>query len=210
MSAKPTLTESLAHYWASARYEDLPAESIRLAKRFLIDTLAAGIAGAGTDVAGIVLRTVQTSLEGAAGSSGVWGRSEVLPAPQAALVNGTASHALELDDFGGCGHSGAVVIPAVCALAGRGGRSCISGKEALTAIIAGYDIAGRVTEGAGGYRAHNDLGWHSSGTCGTFGAAAAAAKALKLDALVRAIDAIDGAPQAQASKMAKLPLKPPR
>lgn len=38
----------------------------------------------------------------------------------------------------------------------------------------------------------------------------AAAKSLKLDALVRAIDAIDGAPQTQASKMAKLPLKPPR
>jgi hypothetical protein len=38
----------------------------------------------------------------------------------------------------------------------------------------------------------------------------AAAKALRLDALVRAIDAIDGAPQTQASKLAKLPLKPPR
>jgi hypothetical protein len=38
----------------------------------------------------------------------------------------------------------------------------------------------------------------------------AAAKALKLEALARAIDAIDGAPQTQASKMAKLPLKPPR
>lgn len=173
-----TLTESLAQYWAAARYEDLPAESIRLAKRFLIDTLAAGIAGAGTDVAEITLRAVQTSLEGAAGSSVLWARSETLPAPQAALVNGTASHALELDDFGGCGHSGAVVIPAVCALAGRGG---VSGKEALTAIIAGYDIAARVLEGAGGYRPHNDLGWHSSGTCGSFGAAAGAAKVLKLD-----------------------------
>jgi hypothetical protein len=38
----------------------------------------------------------------------------------------------------------------------------------------------------------------------------AAAKALKLDALVRAIDAIDQAPQAAASRVAKLPLKPPR
>lgn len=38
----------------------------------------------------------------------------------------------------------------------------------------------------------------------------AAAKQLKLDALVRALDAIDGAPQAAASKLAKLPLKPPR
>ena len=58
----------------------------------------------------------------------------------------------------------------------------MSGKDALTAIIAGYDVAARVTEGAGGYRAHNDLGWHSSGTCGTFGGAAAAAKLLGLDA----------------------------
>ena len=36
-------------------------------------------------------------------------------------------------------------------------------------------------EGAGGYRAHNDLGWHSTGTCGSFGAAAAAARILRLD-----------------------------
>ncbi len=179
MSGKPTLTASLAQYWASARYEDLPPESIRLAKRFLIDTLAAGIAGASSDAAGIVLQTVKSALESPTGSSVVWGRSDVLPAPHAALVNGTASHALELDDFGGCGHSGAVVTPAVCALANRPG---LSGKDALTAIIAGYDVAARVTEGVGGYRAHNDLGWHSSGTCGTFGAAAAAAKLLKLDA----------------------------
>jgi len=37
-----------------------------------------------------------------------------------------------------------------------------------------------------------------------------AAKALKLDALVRAIDAIDQAPQATATRVAKLPLKPPK
>lgn len=173
-----TLTESLAHYWAAAAYDDLPPESIRLAKRFLLDTLAAGIAGANTDVAGIVRDAVRASLESSAGSSVLWGRADRLPAPQSALVNGTASHALELDDFGGCGHSGAVVVPAVCALAGRGG---ISGKDMLTAIVAGYDIAARVVEGAGGYRAHNDLGWHSSGTCGSFGAAAGAAKILGLD-----------------------------
>ncbi|MGZ5233741.1 MAG: MmgE/PrpD family protein, partial [Burkholderiales bacterium] len=141
--AASTLTEHLARYWADARYEDIPAESVRLAKRFLIDTLAAGIAGAGTDVAGIALRAVRASLESAAGSSILWAQSVTLPAAQAALVNGTASHALELDDFGGCGHSGAVVIPAVCALAGRGG---VTGKDALTAIIAGYDVAARVLE----------------------------------------------------------------
>ncbi len=177
-SAAPTLTESLAQYWSAARFEDLPPATVRLAKRFLLDTLAAGIAGAHTEVPAIVLRTAQAALGGTAGSSVLWARTTTLPAPLAALVNGTASHALELDDFGGCGHSGAVVIPAVCALAGS---VKMSGKDALTAIIAGYDVAARVLEGAGGYRPHNDLGWHSSGTCGGFGAAAAAARVLNLD-----------------------------
>ena len=66
--------------------------------------------------------------------------------PIAALVNGTAAHALELDDFGGCGHSGAVVVPVVCALAARGG---VSGREAIVAILAGYDLAARVLDGSG-------------------------------------------------------------
>src|SRR6185369_15391051 len=62
--------------------------------------------------------------------------------------------------------------------AGRGG---ITGREALIGLLAGYDLAARVLEGAGGYRPHNDLGWHSTGTCGSFGAAAAAARVMKLD-----------------------------
>ena len=174
-----TLTEQLADYWSAARFEDLPPETVRLAKRFLLDTLAAGIAGAKTEVVDAALAAAQVSVEATAGSATLWGRTETLPAPMAAMVNGTASHALELDDFGGCGHSGAVVIPALCALAGR---NSITGKEAITALVAGYDLAARTLEGAGGYRPINDLGWHSTGICGSFGAAAVSAKVLKLDA----------------------------
>lgn len=179
VDASRTLTESLADYWSTARYEDLPAQTVRLAKRFLLDTLAAGIAGAHTEVVDAALAAAQVSVEATSGSATLWGRSETLPAPMAAMVNGTAAHALELDDFGGCGHSGAVVIPALCALAGR---HAFSGKEAITALVAGYDLAARTLEGAGGYRPVNDLGWHSTGICGSFGAAAASAKLLNLDA----------------------------
>ncbi|MFI5014148.1 MAG: MmgE/PrpD family protein [Hyphomicrobiales bacterium] len=178
-TASPSLTERLADYWAAARYEDMPSAAIAMAKRFLLDNLAAAIAGADSEVTEIALRAAQACAEGTSGSSIVWGHRATLPAPLAAMVNGTAAHALELDDFGGCGHSGAVVIPVVAALAGRGG---ISGKAALTAVLAGYDLAARVLEGAGGYRPHNDKGWHSTGTCGSFGAAAAAAKLIGLDA----------------------------
>ena len=174
-----TLTERAARYWAGVGYDDLPHEAVRLAKRFLIDTLAAGVAGARTDVVESTIRAAQAGFEGSTNGAVVWGRGVRLPIPQAALVNGTAAHALELDDFGGCGHSGAVVVPVVCALAARGG---VSGREALVAILAGYDLAARVLEGAGGYRPHNALGWHSTGTCGSFGAAAAAARMLGLDA----------------------------
>ena len=57
------------------------------------------------------------------------------------------------------------------------------GSAALAAMIAGYDVALRVLDAMGGYRAHNNGGgWHSTGTCGSFGAAAAAARMLGLDA----------------------------
>ena len=175
----PSLTEQLAQYWANARFEEMPVGAVALAKRFLLDGFAAGIAGSNSEVAAIALRAAAMQAEGAAGASVLWGRRESLPAALAAMVNGTAMHALELDDFGGCGHSGAVVLPVVSALASRGG---INGKDAVMAILAGYDHAARVLEGAGGYRPHNERGWHSTGTCGSFGAAAAAARLLRLDA----------------------------
>ena len=97
--AASTLTERAAGYWASVAYDDLPAEAVRLAKRFLIDTLAAGIAGARTAVVESTVRAAHAGFEGG-GRAVVWGRAERLPIPVAALVNGTAAHALELDDFG--------------------------------------------------------------------------------------------------------------
>lgn len=172
-----SLSQQLATYWAQARFEDLPPEVVRAARRFLLDTLAAGVAGSRTSVVDSVVAAMNAGASGA-GDSVLWGRGDTLPAAAAALVNGTAAHALELDDFGGCGHSGAVVIPAVCALAQQR-RS--SGRDVILAVVAGYDLAGRVLEGSGGYRPHNERGWHSTGTCGSFGAAAAAARLLGAD-----------------------------
>lgn len=173
-----SLSERMAAYWAAARYEDLPETVVLAAKRFLLDTLAAGVAGGRTAVVESVVAAMRAGGSGR-GDATLWGRADTLPAAAAALVNGTASHALELDDFGGCGHSGAVVVPAVCALAES---RPATGRQALVAIVAGYDIASRILVGSGGYRPHNEHGWHSTGTCGSFGAAAAAAKLLNLPA----------------------------
>ncbi|MGH7862760.1 MAG: MmgE/PrpD family protein [Candidatus Dormibacteraceae bacterium] len=178
MSAKASLTSKLASYWANVRFQDLPGPVIAAAKRALLDTIAAALAGSDTEVAKFAL--IGASAGEAAGSAGVWGTSCHLPPSLAALVNGVAAHALEMDDFSGAGHIGASVVPTLTAIA-DGAR--VSGAEALVAIAAGYDIADRVGEGLGGYRSHNDRGWHSTGTCGGFGCAAAGARLLGLDGL---------------------------
>ncbi|MEO8442120.1 MAG: MmgE/PrpD family protein, partial [Betaproteobacteria bacterium] len=174
-----SLTEQLASYWSGARYEDLPAPVVAIAKSVLLDTLSVGVRGAASEVTVATRKGITSALECSSGSASLWGTELSLPPSAAALVNGTASHAYEFDDYGGCGHSGAVVVPAVCAMAER---AQADGRSVLVALVAAYDVAARITEGAGGYRAHNDLGWHSTGTCGTFGAAAGAARILGLDA----------------------------
>ena len=173
-----TLTQHLSNYWSPARFEILPKETVHLAKRFLIDTFAAGIAGHNTEAVEICLAAFSDQVSAGPKNASIWGRPEKVSANLAALINGISTHSLELDDFGGCGHSGAVVIPALSALSEK---VPYSGKMAITALVAGYDVAARVLEGAGGYRSINDLGWHSTGICGSFGAAAAGAKILNLN-----------------------------
>ncbi|SAK73624.1 MmgE/PrpD family protein [Caballeronia hypogeia] len=170
------LAERLANFIADSSFDDLPHEVVEKAKRHLLDTLGAALAGARTEPARVA-RAVMDST----GDAVIWGTSRRTHARDAAFINGVAAHALELDDSGGCDHSGAVVVPAVFAALGRVGRT-VSGRELLHAIVLGYDIARRVLEACGGYSAHNGRGWHSTMTCGVFGAAAASARVLGLDA----------------------------
>ncbi|MCS0503180.1 MmgE/PrpD family protein [Ancylobacter mangrovi] len=176
----PSLTRQFANYWSSVSYEELPPEVVAMCKRLLLDTLLVGARGADSDDARATTAGAADAFGPLAGPSALWDGSGRTAAPAvAALINGTATHALEFDDFGGCGHSSAVVVPAVCAIAEAEG---IDGRGMIRALAAGYDLAHRMTAGVGGYRPHNDRGWHSTGTCGTFGAAAGAAAALGLDA----------------------------
>ena len=55
-----------------------------------------------------------------------------------------------------------------------------SGREVITAFVAGYETACRI--GAALQPGHYNLGFHSTGTVGSFGAAAACARLLGLDA----------------------------
>lgn len=172
-----TAASRLATFVHELRYEMLPNDVVHAARRSLIDTLGAALGGVDTDEARACLAGVKDFDTG--DQVTLWGTDRRASAPAAALVNGTLSHAIEMDDFSGCDHSGAVVIPSILAVAeAEGGRS---GRDLLVAIIAGYEIARRPMEAAGGYTPHNERGWHSTGTCGSFGAAAAAGQMMGLD-----------------------------
>ncbi|MEU6657930.1 MmgE/PrpD family protein [Streptomyces sp. NPDC046821] len=175
--------EALAGLTATTRLDDLPEAVVTKAGHHLLDTLGAALAGArSTETAALVRMLTRTE---PLAHAPVWGTELTLSARNAALVNGVSAHALELDDSGGCDHSGAVVVPAALAALHTTHRP-VSGAQLLTAVVVGYDVARRVLESLGGYTPHNRAGWHSTGTCGPFGAAAAACSVLGLDARVSA------------------------
>jgi 2-methylcitrate dehydratase PrpD len=173
-----THAETLADFVHDAGFAMLPAATVAKAKRHVLDTLGAALAGATSGEARRA-RSVLAASDGV-GPAALWGTAERLSPRNAALVNGIAAHAFELDDTGGCDHSGAVVLPAVIAALGLAKRK-VSGRDLVLAVVLGYDVGRRVMEAFGGYKPHNEAGWHSTGTCGVFAAAAAASRVLGLD-----------------------------
>jgi 2-methylcitrate dehydratase PrpD len=162
--------------WLAETPADWPETAWEAARRAFIDTIAVAIPGAAEPVTQRVFDTVR---HWGKGPSTAILQSARLPAPWAALVNGTAAHALDFDDnFDPAkAHASAVLVPAILALAEQEGAS---GRACLDAYIAGLQILGRVGQGVN--PAHRNRGWHATATIGAVGAAAACARLLRLDA----------------------------
>ncbi len=176
--AAGTLTGALARFGAAFSLDDVPEDDRRYAKLLLLDLLGCALAGLDTEEARIARRAGRALSPGGGGAS-IWGTGEAAHPGIAAMANGAAAHALELDDFHGVDHSGAVTVPALMAAADAGGEA--DGRRFLEGMVFGYEVGRRLLDGAGGYRRHNAAGWHTTGTLGSYAAAAAVAKFLGLD-----------------------------
>jgi 2-methylcitrate dehydratase PrpD len=174
---KQTIAGRLGTFVADTTFEQLPRDVVEKAKRHILDTFGAALVGATSEEAARAKEAL-LAMEGS-GTAPVWGKCESVAPRNAALLNGIAAHAFELDDTGGCDHSGAVVLPAAVAALSLLDEP-VFGRAFITAVVLGYDVGRRALEGFGGYRPHNEAGWHSTGTCGTFAAAAACASLLRL------------------------------
>jgi aconitate decarboxylase len=169
-------TQGMAAFVSGLRYERIPGEVIDRIKLLILDSLGCALYGVDLEWSRIMMRTLQ-QLDSST-SCGVWGTSLRLSAPHATLVNGTLVHGFELDDVHRLApmHVGAVTLPPLIAVTEL--KPGLSGRDFLTAAVAGYEIGPRVGMCMG--EEHLAQGWHSAATVGVFSSAAAAAAALRL------------------------------
>ncbi len=170
-------TRGLARFVANLRYEDLPDEVKHRARLLILDGLGCGLYAADLQWSQMLrdtLMEIDTTRQCA-----VWGTPHRLSSVHAALCNGTQTQGFELDDVHreAVMHPASVTLPPAIALAET--RPGISGKDLLTAVVAGYEVGPRVGMCMG--RNHLEQGWHTGATLGVFSAAATAARALGLD-----------------------------
>ena len=164
----------LADYARAQRISPLSPDVVHYAKRALVDWYAALIAGS----VHAPTRALVAALADEIGhGSATLASGQRATVRGAALINGTASHAAEVDDVfrDAVYHPGAPTISAALALAESNGAS---GETFLRGVIVGYEIGTRI--GATILKEHYRF-WHTTGTVGCLGAAAAAATVLGLD-----------------------------
>ncbi|MDJ0889413.1 MAG: MmgE/PrpD family protein [Desulfobacterales bacterium] len=171
-----TLTDHAIDFTLNIRWEEMPAEVRHQAKRCLLDTLGALIAGSQTPVADIMRKTALEQFSGDQATIMVSG--ERASATGAALANGFFGNAFDIDDGyrPTKGHPGACALPPVLAAAELAGEC--SGREFLTALVIAYELGIR----AGIIRHATYDVYHSSGSWGAVAGAAAAGRLLGFSA----------------------------
>jgi 2-methylcitrate dehydratase PrpD len=169
------LTAKLVSQVLALRFAHLPTDVRRVARDCVADWLACTLAGLSEAAAEIVTKAALE--EGGHAHATFVGRGAKGSVLQAALVNGTAAHALDYDDVNLSvpGHMSVAILPAVLALAEQ---RRASGPELLAAFTAGYEFACRI--GKLVEPAHYANGFHATATIGSLGAAVGCAHLLQL------------------------------
>jgi 2-methylcitrate dehydratase PrpD len=133
-----------AKSFVNTRYEDIPRDVVELTKREILDIL--GVALGGSAKPG-VRELLELVIEwGGKEESTIFCYGNKVPAPNAAQVNATMSHALDYDDTGsGPTHPSVAIVPTCLALAER--KSGLTGKELITVVALGVDMMCRLGRG---------------------------------------------------------------
>ena len=167
-----TVTETLAEWVVSTRFEDVPQTGVtRVGERF-IDSIGVAFAGMSVSTGQIMARWVRE--QGARGQCTVLGADFQTSASYAALTNAASGHALEFDDIAvGSGHYANPMTAATLALGEKLGAS---GKDVILGWMVGYEIIAQTSKVAADPKGNILLnrGWFNQGFLPAIGVAAAA------------------------------------
>jgi 2-methylcitrate dehydratase len=149
------ITERMAEWAASLRYDDLPQEVVGAAKRFLMDAVGCAFGGAQQhDVR--LARAVINEIAGS-GNATVLVSGERIDPVSAALVNALMIRVMDYNDIywkqDPCHPSD--LIPAAMATAERSGGS---GCDLLLGIVLAHEFEQRLCEAS--FPGIRELGWH--------------------------------------------------
>ncbi len=202
-------TEVFGRYADEFTGQALPGEVIHHAKRAVVDWYASVYPGLSKLPVRLLEEVLAEDLDHGSARL-ILGRASTARA--AAMINGAAAHAAEVDDSfrEAMYHPGAATISAALATAQSTG---CTGKEFLRAVVLGYEVSTRIGIALG--RGHYKY-WHNTGTVGTFGAAAAAGYLVRLSgnqfahALATAATFAAGLQQAFRMDSMSKPLHPAR
>jgi 2-methylcitrate dehydratase PrpD len=171
-----SVSERLADFVQRATYENLPKEVVHQAKRCLLDTCGAVIAGSYHSTSGKIAQNYARSLEEPPKATIIG--TDIMRSPQtAAFANGIAAHALELDDGSrhATYHPGSSIIPSSLALCEAEEKTA---RDLIAAIAVGYEVSIRIGKSMNPH--HYLKGFHPTGTVAHFGTTAASCKILNL------------------------------
>lgn len=181
MTDTGSVSAALATFASRVRIDDLPIDVVHQAVRCLVDWLGCTIAGSATEECARVRAGIAALDPGGSRAAAIVGTSRRTSAGYAALANGIAAHVHDFDDTFNPDrttiHGSAPLWPAITA---AGELVPVSGRAAIAAFVAGFEVQTRVAVAAG--PGHYDVGWHVTGTVGHIGAAVATARLLGLSA----------------------------
>lgn len=162
------VTQRLANHVASVMGMQLNDELVHQVKRVFLDYICTAITGSDTEVSRLVYHSIQ-EIEGE-GKYNVIGHEKGLSITNAAFINGTSAHCLDLDDGHSAGsiHPATVVLPAVLAAAQKTKPTF---ERLVKATIIGYDVCLRISSAM--HPSSRKRGFHNTPVAGIFGATAA-------------------------------------
>ncbi len=170
-------TRSIAQFIVETTPENIPEDAYEQAKVAFLDWLS--VLWAGKDEPLVAKLMALANLLGGHEQATIIGHGRKTNVSLAALMNGSASHALDYDDNlkAFSGHPSVTLFPALVSYSEWKEKS---GMDFLTAYIIGLEVGSTIGT-CMGFKEHYGVGWHGTSTIGRFAAAAACAHLLGLD-----------------------------